>query len=255
MMAFGANMVPHTSTPSTHYPRRLAIRGILRTLIRAALGLLTHLEIIGQENLPAGGPLIVVANHFSYIDPLALIRSCPWPLEFLAGARMPNAPRIVTWIPALWGVFPVYRGSVSRRALRSAEQVLQQGGVLGIFPEAGSWATVLRPARPGAAYLAARTGAPILPLGLDGLTEIFPALRRGRRAKVQIRIGHTFGPFRVEKNGRSRREQLDQIGQHMMQEIAALIPEDRRGHFSSDPAIRAAAEGTEIYPWADEPDL
>ncbi len=255
MMASDPSTIPYSFTPSITYPRRLAIRGILRGLIRAALGILTRLEIVGLENLPAGGPLIVVGNHFSFIDPVAMIRACPWPLEFLAGARMPNAPRVVTWLPALWGVFPVYRGAVSRRALMSAEQVLHQGGVLGIFPEAGNWATVLRPARPGAAYLAARTGAPILPIGLDGLTDIFPALRHGRRAEVKIRIGRTFGPFRVERSRTDRREQLDQIGQRMMQEIAALIPEERRGHYANDPAIRAAAKGTEIYPWAEDPDL
>jgi 1-acyl-sn-glycerol-3-phosphate acyltransferase len=228
---------------------------VLRFLIRSALGTLTHLEIIGQENVPDGGPLIVVANHFSFIDPLAMIRATPWPLEFLAGAHMPNAPAIVTWIPKVWGVFPVHRGSVSRRALRAAERVLDQNGVMGIFPEAGNWATVLRPARPGAAYLAARSGAPILPMGIDGLTEVFPQLRRGRRARVTIRIGRLFGPFHTHGSGPERREQLQAIGNRMMERIAALIPEDRRGHFSDDPALRAAAKGTEIYPWDDEPDI
>jgi len=224
-------------------------------MIRLALGALTRLEILGRENLPPGGPLILVANHFSFIDPLAMIRSTPWPLEFLAGAHMPNAPAVVTWIPKVWGVFPVHRGSAARSALRAAERVLAQNGVLGIFPEGGNWATVLRPARPGAAYLAARSGAPILPIGIDGLVDVFPRLRRGGRAKVTIRIGQQFGPFRVNGSGQERREQLDAIGHRMMRKIAALIPEERRGHYSDDPAIRAAAQGTEIYPWADEPDI
>jgi 1-acyl-sn-glycerol-3-phosphate acyltransferase len=224
-------------------------------MIRLALGALTRLDILGRENLPPGGPLILVANHFSFIDPLAMIRSTPWPLEFLAGAHMPNAPAVVTWIPKVWGVFPVHRGSVSRSALRAAERVLAQNGVLGIFPEGGNWATVLRPARPGAAYLAARSGAPILPIGIDGLVDVFPRLRRGGRAKVTIRIGKQFGPFQVNGSGQERREQLDAIGHRMMRKIAALIPEERRGHYSDDPAIRAAAQGTEIYPWADEPDI
>jgi 1-acyl-sn-glycerol-3-phosphate acyltransferase len=224
-------------------------------MIRLALGALTRLDILGRENLPPGGPLILVANHFSFIDPLAMIRSTPWPLEFLAGAHMPNAPAVVTWIPKVWGVFPVHRGSVSRSALRAAERVLAQNGVLGIFPEGGNWATVLRPARPGAAYLAARSGAPILPIGIDGLVDVFPRLRRGGRAKVTIRIGQQFGPFQVNGSGQERREQLDAIGHRMMRKIAALIPEERRGHYSDDPEIRAAAQGTEIYPWADEPDI
>ena len=64
------------------------------------------------------------------------------------------------------------------------EAVLAQRGVVGIFPEAGSWAAVLRPARPGTAFLAARTGARLMPMGLDGLIDVFPYLSRGRRACV-----------------------------------------------------------------------
>jgi 1-acyl-sn-glycerol-3-phosphate acyltransferase len=171
-------------------------------------------------------------------------------LEFIGGFRNPSAPRIVTWIPKVWGYLPVFRGTASRHALQTAERVLTQGGVLGVFPEGGSWATVLRPARPGAAFLAARTGARLLPMGFDGLVDLFPSLRQGRRARVTLRIGKPFGPFQATGRGRERRRQLDEIGHEIMQHIAELIPPERRGHYSDDPAIRAAAAGTEIYPWA-----
>ena len=52
-----------------------------------------------------------------------------------------------------------------------AETLLKRGGIIGIFPEGGNWATVLRPARPGPAYLATQTGAPLLPVGIDGLID------------------------------------------------------------------------------------
>ena len=77
---------------------------------------------------------------------------------------MPNAPTFVTWLPKIYGYYPVYRGTGSRGALKAAAAILKQGGLLGIFPEAGSWAQVLRPARPGTAYLAAQTGVRILPV-------------------------------------------------------------------------------------------
>jgi 1-acyl-sn-glycerol-3-phosphate acyltransferase len=236
------------------YPRRRVIRSLMQRLSRLAFAALADVEIVGRENLPKQGPLLVVANHFSYIDPVAMVRAAPWPLEFVGGFHMPNAPAIVTWIPRMWGFYPVYRGTSSRDALRAAEAVLAQGGVLGIFPEAGNWATVLRPARPGAAFLAVRTGAPILPMGFSGLNDIFPSLRKGRRSRVTLRIGKPFGPFRATGRGRKRRQQLDEIGHRIMQRIADLIPAERQGHYSDDPAIRAAAEGTEAYPWDDEPD-
>jgi 1-acyl-sn-glycerol-3-phosphate acyltransferase len=236
------------------YPRRRLIRAVLQRLAALALALLTDLEIVGRENLPQGGPLLVVANHFSYIDPVAMVRIAPWPIEFVGGFQMPNAPSWATWIPKVWGYYPVYRGTGSRYALRAAEAVLAQDGVLGIFPEAGSWATVLRPARPGAAYLATRTGAPILPMGFAGLTDVFPRLRQGRRAHVTLRIGQPFGPFHATGRGRERRQQVDEIGHEIMRHIAELIPPDRRGHYSDDPGIRAAAQGTEIYPWDAAPE-
>jgi 1-acyl-sn-glycerol-3-phosphate acyltransferase len=240
--------------PRFPYPRRRLIRSLLRQLSHAAFAVLTDLQIIGQGNLPERGPLLVVANHFSFIDPVAMVRATPWPLEFVGGFQMPNAPASVTWLPKVWGYYPVFRGTGSRYALRAAEAVLAQDGILGIFPEAGSWATVLRPPRPGAAFLAFRTGARILPMGFDGLPDVFPRLRKGRRARVTVRIGKPFGPFHATGRGQARRQQLDAIGHEIMQCIAELIPPERRGHYSEDPAVRAAAQGTEIYPWADAPE-
>jgi 1-acyl-sn-glycerol-3-phosphate acyltransferase len=236
------------------YPRRRVIRHLLRGLTRLAFAVLADLQVVGSENLPRGGPLLVVANHFSYIDPVAMVRAMPWPLEFVGGFQMPFAPASVTWIPRIWGYYPVHRGSVSRDALRAAESVLSQEGVLGIFPEAGSWATVLRPARPGAAFLATQTGARILPVGIDGLVHLFPRLRKGQRSRVTVRIGKAFGPFSATGQGRARRWQLEALGHEIMGRIAELIPSERRGHYSDDPAIRAAAQGTEIYPWATMPE-
>lgn len=243
-----------TIDPRFSYPRRRLLRLALRRLAHLAFAVLADLQITGQENLPRGGPLLVVANHFSYIDPVAMVRATPWPIEFVGGFQMPFAPASLTWIPKVWGYYPVHRGSVSRDALRAAETVLAQGGVLGIFPEAGSWATVLRPPRPGAAFLAVQTGARILPMGFDGLTNIFPGLRRGRRARAKVRIGKPFGPFRATGRGRTRRQQLEAVGDDIMRHISELIPSEQRGYYSDDPAIRAAARGTEVYPWADVPE-
>jgi 1-acyl-sn-glycerol-3-phosphate acyltransferase len=226
----------------------------MHRLAKLAFALLCDLEIIGQENLPTEGAVLLVANHFSYVDPVAMVRISPRQVEFVGGFHTPFAPRATTWIPKLWGYYPVYRGTSSADALRAAEAVLDQDGVLGIFPEAGAWATVLRPARPGAAFVAARTGVPLVPMGFDGLMDIMPMFRRGKRARPTIRIGQPFGPFKTSGRGRERRRQLDEIGDQIMRRIAALLPPERRGFFSDDPEIRAAAKGTEVYPWDADPD-
>jgi 1-acyl-sn-glycerol-3-phosphate acyltransferase len=241
--------------PNIHYPRRRFLRGAMRGLSHLLFCLLTDLEVVGQENLPEGGPLLVALNHFGVADPALIVRITPWPLEVLGAFRTPNAPFWATWLLKLWGYIPVHRGTGSRDALRAMEAVLAQGGVAGVAPEGGSWATVLRPARPGTAFLAVRTGARILPVGIDGTPDIFPSLRQGRRARVTARIGEPFGPFQATGHGRKRRQQLDEIGHQIMKRIAALIPPERRGFYSEDPAIRAAAKGTEIFPWDTDSEI
>lgn len=78
------------------YPRRRLICGVLQRLARVAFAVLTDLQIVDRDNLPQGGTLLVVANHFSFIDPVAMVRVALWPLEFVGGFQMPNAPRSVT---------------------------------------------------------------------------------------------------------------------------------------------------------------
>ena len=230
------------------FPRRIIMRRFLKFLSKAAFALLCDFQIEGEENIPDTGPLLVIVNHFSFIDPVALIRTLPYPIEFVGGAVFPHAPKLVKFLPQLWGYYPVFRGTGSRFALRAAEEILKQDGVLGIMPEGGSWAEVLRPARPGAAYLASQTGAKVLPLGIYGLNSIFP-IQLEKRPKAVVKIGKPIGPFTTSGRGRIRREQLDQIGLELMKAIAAQLPDSYRGFLAEDPATREAALGTEEYPW------
>ncbi len=234
------------------YPRRRVIRYFLKSGIAMLFNLTSKIEIEGRENIPTSGPLLVVGNHFHFLDPLAVIYSAPWPLEFVGGAQTPNAPKTVGWISKLFGVIPTYRGTGSRETLQTSEEVLKQKGVLAIFPEGGSWATVLRPARPGTSFLAYRTNAQILPVGIDGLVGFLPKVRRGERVNVRLRFGKPFGPFTRADGRRPSREELAEMGDIIMRNISPLIPPERRGFYSEDPAIREAARGTEIYPWASQ---
>lgn len=237
-----------------HYPRYSFRRRLLKGMDHIAFSLLAkRFQIIGKENLPANGkgPLLVIANHFNFADPAAIINTLPWHIEFLAGTDRPTAPNsLVHALPELWGVYNVKRGTGSRYALQAAQAVLQHEGMICVFPEAGAWAQVLRPARPGAPLIAAMSQAPILPIGIDGMTDLFPSLGLGKeRATVTVRIGKPFGPFSVDGRGKARRTQLDEIGHEMMRQIAALLPLERRGVYSDDPQLVAEAEKVAAYPW------
>lgn len=241
-MAESANVSPT-------YKPNLTLRRALQALARGVFRIISDLEIEGRENFPPSGPLIMVGNHFSFIDPMAFVSLAPWPMDFIGGAVTPHAPKIVRFIPRLWGFLPVYRGTGSTYALKEAEKILKGGGVVGIFPEGGSWAQTLRPARPGAALLTSRANAPLLPVGLINLHEIIPELKKFKRAKIRFRVGKPFGPFPTSGSAYERRQQLDEIGHEIMRKIAELIPTQQGGIYSSDPKVRKASQGKDYYPW------
>ena len=244
-------MEPSKKMSSEQLKKRKPVRIFLQWMARFAFWLLTDLEIKGKENFPDRGPLLVVGNHFSMVDIAAFVRAAPYPMEFIGGAMFATAPRFLAFLPRMWGYLPVFRGTGSRFALREAEKVLNNQGVLAIFPEGGSHGRMLRPPRPGAAFLAARTKAKILPLGLIGMDEVFSSLAKFKRQKVKIIVGESIGPFDVQEKGKKRREKLEEIGNEIMQSIAELIPEQKHGFLSDDPEIRARVVD---YPWDDKPE-
>lgn len=234
------------------YPRRVVLRYILRQLMRPLVRLLCDFEVENPEALPQKGPYLVVSNHFHFLDaPFMIHATRPWPIEFLAGSNFVEPPFYVKWLPSVWGIYEVIRGGASREAIRAARDVLAQDGFICIYPEAGAWAPVLKYARPGAALVAVQSGAPVLPIGIHGVTEVLSNFKEGKRAKVIVRVGEPFGPFTAEGRGRQRREQLEQIGETMMRHIAALLPPEKRGVFSDDPVVRAEAEKVADYPFHD----
>lgn len=90
---------------------------------------------------------------------------------------------------------------------------------------------VLSEGNPGAAYIALRSGIPILPIGFEGTYDIFPSLAKGKRADVTMTIGEPFGPFTLEK-GQKRQERIQEVHAIIMKKIAALLPPERRGFYA-----------------------
>ncbi len=168
------------------------VNPIVYWLARAVLQPFFHvyfrMKRIGMEHIPADGPLIIAANHRSFMDPWVIGMMLRRPVYYVAKTELFHH-RIPAWFLSSLGAFPVDRGGGDRDAMDAARRILERGDVVVIFPEG----TRTRPGALGApkrgvGRLALETGAPVVPIALIG-TE---AVRRGWRIrphKVRIRAG------------------------------------------------------------------
>ena len=205
-------MVKRSDRKKLNYPRRRLLRFVLRMMAALAFFLLGRLKVRGLENLPNHGPFILAANHFHFSDPVALLHISKRQVEFVGGFRFPNAPMAVKFLPALWGYFPAHRGAYSRSSLDYAIDTLSKGGIVGIFPEGGAWAQVARYPRSGIGFIAAESGATIVPVALSGFTDLFHFWR----PKLLVEIGKPIGPFSVRPHPIERKADLHEIGLQTM---------------------------------------
>lgn len=223
------------------YPRRRFIRGLLRTGIALAGGLLTKFEVSGKENLPKEGPFLIVGNHFHFLDTIGPIHSTAYPLEFIGDIEMPNAPKLMRLFPNAWQTLKIEQGTPNFEALRAAEAILAQKGILVIFPEGHVHKPPLGKALPGAAYLAMRMGVPIIPIATysDNHFDLFGTIRqRKHRLRIWSRIGKPFGPLMSAGTERPSREEIRESSHIIMSKIAELLPPTMRGVY--DPEATAA---------------
>jgi 1-acyl-sn-glycerol-3-phosphate acyltransferase len=207
--------------------RRLLQNYLLRPV---GFGLLVKLHVTGLEHVPASGPTIVIMNHIAAIDPFVVVGAVT-SRQLIPMTKIENYQHpIVGLMARAWGVYPVRRGEVDRQALDSTIALLEQGRAILIAPE-GTRRPNLSEAKGGTTYVATKTGATIVPVGLEG-TDQFPAsLKRLRRALVTIRIGPAFR-FRTEGRARIPRNELHRMTHEMMGQLASLLPERRRGFYS-----------------------
>ena len=153
---------------------------LVARVVHAWVGLLARRRWFGMDRVPTTGPVIVAGNHVSYFDPEVLIDSLIWAgrwPSFLAKAQLWKIPGL-GWLARTTGQIPVNRGSAQAGdALINAEQALAQGRLVVIYPEGTlthdplGWPMT---AKPGAARLALRTGAPVLPIAQWGAQQVMP---------------------------------------------------------------------------------
>ena len=206
----------------------MTLYGILKPIAVGLMKALFRLEANGREHVPAEGPLLIVANHSSVLDPPLVGGAAPRQLTFLAKAELFKVPGFGALIRRL-GAQPLRREGADPSALRAAQRVLQQGGALLVFPEGtrGDEGR-LRPPKPGAALLAMQTGVPVVPAYISGSGRAWP---RGRRLPRPAKVRVTFGaPLTFPKAaGSDRKSQYEAVSERMMAAIAALRDDVARG--------------------------
>lgn len=165
---------------------------VIRKLTEFYLRLKGGLRIVGAENLPTTGGIILAPNHVSYLDPPAI--------SIGLKRRMASMAKAELWKNKFFGkimdgvaAFPVHRGASDREAIRTGLKRLEDGHPLLLFPEGtrGDGVT-LGKFNSGAALFARRSGAPVVPIAVHGTESIMPREGKGKRAKTTLVYGKPF---------------------------------------------------------------
>jgi 1-acyl-sn-glycerol-3-phosphate acyltransferase len=189
-------------------------------------------RVEGKGYIPRNGAFIVVANHCSNFDPpllgWAVGNSVGRIVHFMAKIEMRRWP-IIGWLATQSAVYFVRRGENDRGAQRFSLEALADGRPIAVFAEGTrSRNGRMREFKAGAAYLALRSGAPILPVGIAGTHAMFPGRSRlPHPTRIRIRIGEPFVLGHVPE-GRLSREAIAEGTERIRAAIAALVPPEQR---------------------------
>src|SRR5688572_4811689 len=166
----------------------MVVYWIARAILQPFFHVWFRMARTGREHIPADGPLILAANHRSFLDPFVIGMMTRRPLHFVAKREL-FSHRLGAWLLNSLGAFPIERGKGDEGAMGTARAILERGGAVLIFPEG----TRIRPgglgrARRGVGRLALETGAPVVPIAIHGTEDV----RRGwriRPRRVSLRAG------------------------------------------------------------------
>jgi 1-acyl-sn-glycerol-3-phosphate acyltransferase len=190
-------------------------------LLRFLLTVIVRWKVIGRENVPPSGAVIVVSNHLNNADPPILGAAiAKRRVRFMAKIELFKMP--FGAIIKLWDAFPVRRFDADLGALLTAERILKKGGVIGMFPEGTRSRTgYIGEPHPGTAVIALRSGATVLPCAITGTEGLRNPLILLRRPRFTIRIGE---PIRLEPVKRPTEEQVSELTTRIFDAIKSQLP-------------------------------
>lgn len=210
---------------SVKYPRRVLIRSGMTTLGKVLLTLLADVKIHGMERLPKKGPVILAGNHAAALEAVMMAVYNPGMVEFIGNGDIPFDP-YYAFIVKAYDLIPVNRGNLDRQGLNKALSILEQGGILGIFPEGGIWDPAQMGAQIGAAWLSYRSQAPIIPVGFGGIRDGLQKAIKFKRPRLVMNVGEIIPPVTLGDNGLSLKKSLEQSANEVLEKIKALVPEE-----------------------------
>ena len=211
-------------------------------LQRFTLRLFADYRVEGKENVPPMGPLIVVANHQSNMDPPLLGASFPRKIWFLAKDNMfrGRGRWLRHWFLTSYGAFPLNREGTDVRAYRWSLSMLDRDAALVVFPEGTRSPGSLRKGLPGVVRLALKTQAPLIPVAITGTQHLGSWARVfNPTGVIRVKIGTVFSLPSVD--GKLSPEVLESLTDDVMRRIADLLPESYRGVYGARPAATAGA--------------
>jgi 1-acyl-sn-glycerol-3-phosphate acyltransferase len=205
-----------------------------KLISRILLSIFTRRRVTGQENIPKQGSLLVVSNHLSFVDQFLISINLGRKTVFMAKMEVFKS-RIIRHLAHGFGAFPVRRGGIlDRAALQQANQILDSGQALVMFPEgARNRKAELRRAYPGSAMIALHNNVPILPIGITGMEHADAKSllwNLFHRPRVTVTIGRPFHLPPVES--KATKKDLLQLGDHIMEHIAELLPPKHQGYYA-----------------------
>ncbi len=185
--------------PEEHHlelnPKKTFTYRVVASLIIGIAQVLFRPTVKGRENIPLEGPVLIAPIHRSNVDFAFTLFMSRRKVFFMAKESIFRVPLLGTLVTHL-GAFPVKRGSADRESMSSAEEVLRQGHALVLFPEGTrKEGRSVHTLHDGAMFVAARTGATVVPVGIGGSDKAMPlGAKLPRPAKIRIVIGKPILP-------------------------------------------------------------